>query len=393
MTHLFTSTSEQSRETSSIVEQNHQHVLVVQGESRGDVVMLTPALRALRQALPGAQISLLTSTAGSQVAPLLPWLDDVLINSTIERHETGLHLFDPRGDVEFVEQLRSRNFTLALIFTSFSQSPLPAAHACYMAGIPYRVGLARNTQGSVLSHPLTPPADDLHQVDRNLYLLEGLGISGASPETELEIPLEIDRQANELLSRVGLKPNIPYIVLAPEAVGVGSQYDPARFATVAHVLAAQTELQLVVVGSVEEAKSLWPLQQLAEENLYGNMYSLVEKASLPVQAAVIRRASLTISNNSVSMHFADAFGCPMVILYSETDIVSQWMPRNTPARLLRRPAICARCNKIDCHYGMNCPDVRPEEVAIAALEMLAAQTYAQPTYQGILRHKIETETG
>ena len=42
---------------------------------------------------------------------------------------------------------------------------------------------------------------------------------------------------------------------------------------------------------------------------------------------------------------------------------------------------------------MNCLDVRPEEVAIAALEMLAAQTYAQPTYQGILRHKIETETG
>lgn len=385
-------TTELSR-VPSILEQGPQHVLVVQGESRGDVVMLSPALRALKQAVPNAQISLMTSTAGSQVAPLLPWLDDVLINSTIEQHETGGHLFNPGGEVEFVEQLRRHNFTLALIFTSFSQSPLPAAHACYMAGIPYRVGFTRNTKGSILSHALAPPADDVHQVDRNLYLLEALGISAANPEVELEIPEEIEREANQLLSSAGLKQNTPYIVLAPGSMAVVSHYDPGRFATAAHLLAAQTEFQLVVVGGTDEAKRLQPVQQLANENLYGNVYSLVEKASLPVQAAIIRRASLAISNNSVSMHFADAFGCPMVILYSETDIVSQWMPRNASTRLLRRPAICARCNKIDCQYGINCPDVRPEDVAIAALEMLAAQSYGQSSYEGILRHKIETESG
>lgn len=72
----------------------------------------------------------------------------------------------------------------------------------------------------------------------------------------------------------------------------------------------------------------------------------------------------------------------MVILYSETDRVKQWMPRNAAARLLSRPAICAHCHEPDCPNGINCLDVRPEEVAIAALEMLSEQTYNQPGYKG-----------
>lgn len=101
------------------------------------------------------------------------------------------------------------------------------------------------------------------------------------------------------------------------------------------------------------------------------------------------------------MHFADAFGCPMVILYSETDIVSQWMPRNASVRLMSRPASCSPCDHFaavepaspqgaECLYGINCLDVRPEEVAIAALEMLSEQSHNQPSYR-MLNYKIETE--
>jgi ADP-heptose:LPS heptosyltransferase len=364
-----------------ILDQHPQHVLVVQGESRGDVVMLSPALRALRRAMPDAQIILLTSTSGSQVTPLLPWLDGVLVHSMMKQERAGDRLFNPAADAHFIEHLREHNFSLALIFTSFSQSPLAAAQACYMAGIPYRVGFAPRAKGSVLSHALVPPAPDVHQVDRNLFLLEAIGIPAANPEIELEIPERVEKEANDLLNSSGLRPNRPYLVLAPGSMGTISQYDPGRFATVAHLLAAQTEFQLVVVGGAEEAKRLQPVRQLVYENLYGNIYSLLGKATLPVQAAIIRRASLIIANNSVHMHLANAFGCPMVILHSETDLVSQWRPRDTSARLLSRPATCARCDQDDCQYGINCQDVRPEEVAIAALEMLSAQSHSQPAYE------------
>ena len=103
-------------------------------------------------------------------------------------------------------------------------------------------------------------------------------------------------------------------------------------------------------------------------------------------------ARLTISNNSVSTQFADVFGCPMVILHSETDMVNQWMPRNSSARLLSRPAICSHCNQPGCPNGINCLDIRPEEVAIAAIEMLSEHTYNQPDTKGILGYKLVSET-
>lgn len=152
-------------------------------------------------------------------------------------------------------------------------------------------------------------------MDKNLNLLGAIGIFGASQQMELNIPESIGNKATELLSSVGLKPNVPYIVFAPGSMGALSQYDPDHFAAVAHILGAQTESQLVLVGSSSQSKTIQPVLKVTNENLYGNMYSLVEKTTLPELAAIIRRASLTITNNSVNMHFADVFGCPMVVLY------------------------------------------------------------------------------
>lgn len=370
-----------------------EHVLVVQSETPSDLIMLSPALRALRQSLPDARITLLTSTTGSEVTPLFPWIDDVMVEQHMRRdHYGGARLFNPGQDVAFIERLRGQNFSLALIFTSFSKSALPTAHACYLAGIPYRMGFASEMSGSLLSHALLPPTHDVHQVDRNLSLLASIGISSEDRRTELSIPEEVENSANHLLSAVGLKPNRPYIVVAPGTNGEeASQYDPQHFAAVAHILETQIEEQLVIVGNAAEAKTIQPVLDLVNENLYGNIFSLVEKATLPEVAAIIQRASLTITNNSVSMHFADAFECPMIILHAETEVVSQWMPRNASVRLLSLPVSCSPCDHAECPYGINCLDLRPEEVANAALEVLTEQTYKQPSYKGILEYKIDTK--
>lgn len=368
-----------------------EHVLVIQLGDSSALVMLSPALRALREALPHAELTLMTSPAGSQLASLLPGVDQVLVDQTVGQEGAGSHSINPREEIAFIERLRRHDFSIALIFSSISQSPTRAAIACYLAGIPYRVAFAKGMSGAVLSHPLLPPADDLHEVDRSLTLLKAIGIIEADPRMELNIPENIENRANELLSMAGLKLNIPYMILAPGSMGAFGQYAPDHFAAVARILAAQTEQQLVVVGSSADAATIEPVLRVAEENLYGNVYSLVEKTTLPERAAIIRQASLTIANRSINMHFADVFECPVVILHSERDIVSQWMPRHTSVRLLSRPAACSSCNQPECPHGMNCLDIRPEEVAIAALEMLTEQTYPPEEDRGIFAYQLRTE--
>ena len=363
----------------------------MQLDRAGDVVMLSPALRALKQALPNAKITLLTSAAGSQVAPLLPCVNSVMVDQAVMSESGRNRSLDPRGDVAFIEKLRRQNFSMVVIFTSFSQSALPAAQLCQLAGIPYRIGFAREHRTSVLTHYLPPPEADMHQIDRNLHLLKAIGIPAAGSRMELHIPEETERKAGNLLRNVGVQHDTPYIALAPGANAGSKQYAPNHFASVAHILASQTDLQLVILGGAEDSESTQPVLQVAEENLYGNIHSLVGRTTVPEQAAIIRHARLVIANNSAVMQFADVFGCPMVILYSGTDFVSQWMPRNATARLMYRPAFCSSCQNTDCIHGMNCLEIRPEEVAIAALELLAERPYRQSNIPASLQPGIRTE--
>ena len=94
------------------------------------------------------------------------------------------------------------------------------------------------------------------------------------------------------------------------------------------------------------------------------------QTTVPELAGVVRRAGLVIANNSGPLHLADAFGRPMVILYSGTDLESQWRPRRAPARLLRRPTACTPCYGFRCPYHMECLDIPPEEVVQHAQELL-----------------------
>jgi ADP-heptose:LPS heptosyltransferase len=91
-----------------------------------------------------------------------------------------------------------------------------------------------------------------------------------------------------------------------------------------------------------------------------------------VLASLIDGAALLVGSHSGSMHLADAVGCPMVILFSGTDLPSQWRPRSAPARLLRRSTACTPCGSFRCPYAMECLDISPREVVQSCLAMLEA---------------------
>ena len=92
------------------------------------------------------------------------------------------------------------------------------------------------------------------------------------------------------------------------------------------------------------------------------------------------------------MHFADVFGGPMVLLSSQAEMVSQWLPHNTSVRLLTRPESCLSYRQADCVHGINCQDVRPEEVAIAALELLEQNRENYTPGRALLGYPINTQT-
>jgi len=342
-----------------------RRILVIRLDNVGDVVLQTPALRALRRVLPDAHVTLLASPGGALLAPLLPHVDEVRPLRALWQDASAALPFDPERERLVVEELRAGNHDAALIATSFSQSPHPPAYACYLAGIPIRAGLAPDFAGGVLSHPVAPPAPGGHQADRTLALLAGLGVPPAGHELELVLPRRATRSARTLLDRAGAGER--YVVVAPGASCPSRRWHPERFGAAAAGIAAATGLSAVVVGSAKEAALARAVVAAAGAP---QVVSLAGRTDLAELAALVAGAEVVVTNNSGPMHLADAFARPTVALFAGTELEAEYAPRTAPLRLLRRSTACSPCRAFACPYALECLDIEPEEVVRAALSLL-----------------------
>lgn len=351
-----------------------RRILAVRLDNIGDVIMLGPALRTIKAHLPHASITLMATPGGSQVAPLLPWVDDIMVHRVLWQDISGTWPLDPAGEIALVEEIRARHFDAAVIFTSFTQSPYPPAYVCYLAGVPLRLAQSKEFAGGVVTQWVRPLPDDTHQVDRNLHLLANAGFDVAGAHLELHITPEVQARADELLQAAGATRGA-FVALAPGASAAARRYDPARFARVATSLAhcnhpaTGQPLTVVLLGSEREIGLVEPMLNV-EHHGDGRLVSLAGKTSVVELAGIINRAALVVANNSGPLHMADALGRPMVIMYSGTEWESQWRPRFAPAKLMRRETACSPCFAFHCPYNMECLDFEPEAVVAEALTML-----------------------
>jgi ADP-heptose:LPS heptosyltransferase len=336
--------------------------------------LLTPALRSLKTAVPHASITLMASPAGAQVGPMLPWVDDVWPVEAVWQDASAKMALEPARERRLIDEIRERDFDAAFIFTSWAQSPYPAAYACYLAGVPVRIGESKEFGGSVLSHAADALPDEVHQADRNLHLLEHACIETDGSQLELAIPEPDAARIDAILQSHGIGLTDRFMAVAPGASCAARRYDATRYADAMRMLHERTSLPFVLLGSARERE----LTSFVRRTSAVDAIDLAGETSLGELAALIARASLLIANDSGPMHIADAVSCPMVVLYAGTEYESQWAPRQAPATLLRRETACSPCYAFECPYDMECLDIPAEEVALAAIERLRATAPPEP---------------
>src|SRR5918912_2478630 len=100
-----------------------QDLLAVRLDTLGDVLMTTPALRALKESRPGRRVTLLTSPAGAEAARLVPEVDDVLVYDAPWMKATAPRA-DSRPERAMARRLRRLRFDGAVVFTVYSQNPM-----------------------------------------------------------------------------------------------------------------------------------------------------------------------------------------------------------------------------------------------------------------------------
>ena len=349
-----------------------RRILCVRLDAMGDVLMTTPALRALKGS--GRHLTLLTSPSGAAAAALVPEVDDVIVHEAPWLKATP-HRADARPESAMIERLREGRFDAAVIFTVFSQNPLPSALLCWMAEIPSRLAHCRENPYQLLTDWVARDRARPHRAATRSAASSTWSRPSAAQVDDERLSLRIPDQAmpaarptGHLRATWGLtrtRPWVPDPSRAPRprpaaipAGGVRRGRAPARRWMHGH--------QVVWTGSEGERDLI--------EGIRAAMgvpsASLAGRLDLGGLAALIERAPALVSNNTGPVHVAAAVGTPVVVLYALTN--TQHTPWSVPRRVLNHDVPCGPCYKSVCPEGHHdcLRKVAPAAVARAVVDLV-----------------------
>lgn len=324
----------------------------------GDVAVSIPALRALREARPEAEIHLLVADDAAPLVTTLPWLDRVW---ALPRTRGKARL---RDTWPVLRALRREKFDLSIDLVGNDRGALLS----FGAGARKKIGV-KPPGGflgrSKLYHHVEPEAPlAWHESRRHLHLLEKLG---ARPEARLDLELRADPAEAEAAAKV--LPNSAII-------GHVSTSKPLKEWPMTHwrrlaELARADGIPLVFAAgpSPREREDLARLADISPETP-----QLPVINGLALYLAVLRRSRLLVSGDTGPMHFAAGLGVPTLSLFGPS-YVHQWAPIAPLARHLKAPGCECSPDQAACTARQHClAGLSPETVWHEIRSMLASPT-------------------
>lgn len=350
-----------------------QRILLIRPDHLGDAILTLPAIEALREALPRAELCALASPAAGSVLERLPALDEVrtLDFPGLGRGAAKSAASPWRLALRTARELRRRRFTAALVLRP---DHWWGALIAWQAGIPQRIGFDLEDTAPFLTQAL--PLRREHALLRNLRLAAAL--SGASPRKEatLRFPVaQADRAAaRALLRQVGLGGDERYLCIHPGSGSRFKHWETERWARVAERLEGTHDARVVFSGGESERGMV----QDIIERMNAPALNLAGRTDVGQLAACYEGAALVLGPDSGPLHLATAVGAPTVSLYGPADPVEfgPWGPAGRHVTLLSLIA-CRPCRVLD--WGDDDPRLHPclrdigvEQVLEAANALLSA---------------------
>lgn len=310
----------------------------------GDVVMATPALRALREHFgPAARLVGVMRPYVAEVLAGTPWLDECLLYDSKSR--------DPsRRGFGFWLELRRRRLDTAILMPNSLRTALWA----WAARAKERIGYVRYGRGPLLNRKLMPRREGkrfvpVSAVDYFLDLAYAAGCPPAPRQVELATLPADERAADAVWKKFRFPRDGRVVVLnTGGAFGAAKLWPTGYFASLARRLAVEERRWVLVICGPAE-------RELAREIVRGARHPRVqsladERMSIGLSKACVRHAELMVTTDSGPRHFAAAFDVPVVTLFGPTAM--EWSENYHPQAVhLQLELDCVPCQRRICPLG------------------------------------------
>ncbi|HXM96868.1 MAG TPA: lipopolysaccharide heptosyltransferase II [Candidatus Dormibacteraeota bacterium] len=312
----------------------------------GDAIMALPALRAVRGKYPEASIAILARPYVVDIYREQNICDELIPFDSSGRH-AGI-----AGRERLAQELRNRKFGVALLL----QNAFEAAWLAWRAGIPQRIGYARDGRSLLLTSAVAVPKPSEIPAHEKFYYLELLRRAGwiDSLEDESHIKLQVTESqrvhAAELLLEAGARPKRLRIAIAAGAsYGSAKCWPPERFAEVADRLAAETHADIILFGTAGEI----PVADAIIAAMHEKPINLTGKTAVADLPALLSQCHVFIGNDSGAMHVAAAVGLPVVAIFGPTDPLGT-APVTPKFTIVQEKPHCSPCFLRRCPIDHRC---------------------------------------
>jgi heptosyltransferase-2 len=330
----------------------------------GDAIMAMPALQVVRRRFPDAEINILAR----------PYVADIYRDQGICDELT---VYEPKtthagiaGREKLATELRAKKFDTALLL----QNAFNAAWLAWRAGIPERIGYARDARSLLLTKAIPVPLRGEIPTHEKFYYLELLRRAGwleSLPDESivtLKVTEESNAQAAETFRHAGVRAESLRI-----AIGAGASYGsakcwlPSRFAELANRLQEQNDADVILFGTAGESA----VSDAISAEMKFPPINLTGKTAIAELPALLSHCHLFIGNDSGAMHVAGAVGLPVVAIFGPTDPFGT-VPITPRCTVVQQKPYCSPCFLRRCPTDHRCmKSVTSEMVEVAVKPWLA----------------------
>jgi heptosyltransferase-2 len=319
------------RKSASWDKRSVKKILAIRIDRIGDLILTTPALRALKETYPESHLAVLVRRGTKDLVEHSSFVDQVIVVEDFSRRELAAFL-------------RGLGFDAAISF----HPDVFANVLAWQAGIPYRVGYACCGSGFFLTKVLADDRDVRirHEVQSALEVAGCLGARTNDFSLSVAVSCEAEAFVDEFYKKNGFDAGDKVVIIHPGSRQLHLRWQKEKFAALADRLIAEKQCHVLVVGGPRETALVDDVRKLMRE-------APVEAVglTLPQLISVIKRGRVFVGHSTGPMHIAAALKVPVVAIFGNVhplDSWQEWGPWGEGHVVVRKNLSCPSCHPGDC---------------------------------------------
>ncbi len=335
---------------------NNFKLLIIKLSSLGDIILSTPALRAIRERFPRHKISFMVGEESKDVLLRCPYIDELLVVD-LKNKDRGL-----KGLLAVGRNLRKKSFDLVIDLQNNRSSHLLAFLSLSLE----RYGYNNRKFGFLLNHWIRDDKPPIDPVTHQFRVLKMLGIDLKDRRLELWPGKNDDEYVDGLLSSEWLSADQKLIGININASRrwLTKCWPKANIARLCEELGLRN-MRLVITGTQEDAAEAGALISMVKNT---KIINACAKTSVNQLGCLIKRCAVYISADSSPLHIAAAVDVPVIAFFGPTD-PARHMPPARRSVIIRRELPCSPCYKPRCRHN-KCMNLISVEEVLQAIEKL-----------------------